>query len=205
MDLFTNGELISQSGVNGDWYLYIRFKDTTGAEQTVKSNVFHLDHSLVTAGAQIGQNGTHWGFESGTLEGWSAASNPSNIPILASNEFFHNAKDTPYNKEGKFFLSTLEGNGTYGDSYNAVVVSPQVTLTRPQVSMLVGGGNGASTYVAACTVDTSQSNSCREVGKLTGSNAEIMQLRTLDLSAYLGQKIFFKMVDSANSSWGTLR
>ncbi|MBP1962810.1 GH116 family glycosyl-hydrolase [Paenibacillus aceris] len=199
---FVNGELISQSGVDGDWYLYIRFKDTTGAEQTMKSNVFHLDNSIVTAGAQVGQNGTHWGFESGTLEGWNAVSNPSNIPILASNVFFHNAKDTPYNKEGKFFLSTLEGNGTYGDSYNTVVVSPQVTLTRPQVSMLVGGGNGANTYVAACTVDTSQSNSCREVGKLAGSNAETMQLRTLDLSAFIGQKIFFKMVDSANSSWG---
>ncbi|WP_171683980.1 GH116 family glycosyl-hydrolase [Paenibacillus planticolens] len=199
---FANGGMLTQSGVAGDWYLYVRFTDTAGTEQTVKSNVFHVDPSIITAGAQVGQNGSHWGFESGTLEGWNAASNPSNIPILASNVFFHNAPSTPYTKEGKFFLSTLEGNGTYGDSYNAVIVSPQVTLTRPEVSMLVGGGNGANTYVAACTVDTSQSDSCREVGKLAGNNAETMQLRTLNLSAYLGQKIFFKMVDNATGAWG---
>ncbi|WP_187273947.1 GH116 family glycosyl-hydrolase [Paenibacillus sp. N3.4] len=200
---FANGDMLTQSGVVGDWYLYVSLTDTSGAVKTFKSNVFHLDNTLITAGAQAGLNGSHWGFESGTLEGWNVVSNPSNIPILASNAFFHNNATTPYNKEGKYFLSTLEGGGTtYADTYNAVVVSPQVTLTRPTVSMLVGGGNGTNTYVAACTVDTSQANSCREVGKMQGANAETMQLRSLDLSAYLGQKIFFKMFDNSNSSWG---
>ncbi|WP_314589314.1 GH116 family glycosyl hydrolase [Paenibacillus terrigena] len=199
---FASEEMIQQRNVDGDWYLYIRYTDTKGDLQTIASKPFHLNQALVTAGAEAGQNGTHWGFESGTLEGWTAPSNASDIPILASNEFFHNTPTTPYNKAGQFFLSTLEGNNTYGDSYNAVVVSPEVTLSRPTVSMLVGGGNGSNVYVAACTVDATKPYKCNEVGKVQGTNAENMQQRSMNLSAYLGQKIFFKMVDSSTTAWG---
>ena len=68
--------------------------------------------------------------------------------------------------------------------------------------MLVGGGNSSTNYVAACIYDTSEQYNCREVATARGINAESLQYHTLNLSNYLGQTVFFKVVDNNTGEWG---
>ena len=146
----------------------------------------------------------HWSWEDGQLDGWQLKTSASTMgPIIASHQYFHNAPTIPYNKEGTYFLSTLEtAGGGYSDTNTGVITSPTFTLTYPIASLLVGGGNGPDTYVAACVYDTSQPYNCRQVAKAQGANAEALQYRTLDLSANLGATMFFEMYDNSTGSWG---
>nr|MDQ2717276.1 fibronectin type III domain-containing protein [Chloroflexota bacterium] len=144
----------------------------------------------------------YWGFEDGTLQGWQVVAG-SFGQLITNRAYFHNRSTLLYDKEGTYFLSTLETpSGSFNDGYTGVIVSPQFTLTHPTASMLIGGGNSPTTYVAACVVDTSQPYNCREVAKAQGINDEILQYETLNLSAYIGQSIFFKVVDNSTAGWG---
>ena len=60
----------------------------------------------------------------------------------------------------------------------------------------VGGGRGQSTYAALCTADG------KEVHRARGVNDQIMQTVTWDLTPYVDQKMFLKVVDQATTGWG---
>ena len=88
----------------------------------------------------------YWGFEDGTLQGWQIVSDPSTAgPLIANHALFHNNPGIPYNKEGTYFLSTIEappgtcGNG-YCDSYTVTLVSPQFTLESSHCFDVSGWG-----------------------------------------------------------------
>ncbi|MDQ2902303.1 MAG: GH116 family glycosyl-hydrolase [Chloroflexota bacterium] len=152
--------------------------------------------------AHAAASSVYWGFEDGTLQGWQVVAG-SFGQLITNRAYFHNRSTLLYDKEGTYFLSTLEApDGSFNDGYTGVIVSPQFTLTHPSASMLIGGGNSPSTYVAACVVDTAQPYNCREVAKAQGNNDEILQYETLNLSAYIGQTIFFKVVDNSTAGWG---
>jgi non-lysosomal glucosylceramidase len=144
---------------------------------------------------------SYWGFETGTLEGWKVVSTPNNFGVLITDKTYFNNKPTlPVNKEGTYFLSTLEASGGGISDSSGVIVSPQFTLTHPKVSMLVGGGNTPGEYVAACVYDTAEAYNCREVAKAQGViGVEHFQYQTMDLSSFIGESMFIKVVD--NPGW----
>ncbi|WP_329372815.1 non-lysosomal glucosylceramidase [Streptomyces sp. NBC_00669] len=140
--------------------------------------------------------GTTWDFEDGTAQGWQVTSG-SFGRLISDRAFEHNSPTTPYTKQGTWFLSTLESpTQAADDGYTGEVDSPSFVLTRPDISMLVGGGNSANTYVGVVDADG------KTVAKAQGNNAETMIRRTLDLSAYLGQTLHLAVVDKATGSWG---
>ncbi|MFJ2092928.1 GH116 family glycosyl-hydrolase [Streptomyces sp. NPDC087901] len=143
------------------------------------------------------------GFESGAPpSGWRVASG-SFGRLITDRATFHNA-DRPYLKEGKYFLSTLEASDqAANDGYTGTVVSPKFTLARPTVTLLVGGGSSASTYVALCSYDASATDGCgEEVARVSGNNSEVMQYRTLDGSKLVGKDVILKVVDNSTGAWG---
>ncbi|WP_329164520.1 GH116 family glycosyl-hydrolase [Streptomyces sp. NBC_01267] len=143
------------------------------------------------------------GFEGGVLpEGWRVASGAFG-QLVTDRARFHNS-DAPYLKEGTWFLSTLETAGQQpSDSYTGTVVSPKFTLARPTVTMLVGGGSGANTYVALCAYDATAADGCgKEVARASGADSEVMAYRTLDGSSLVGKDVVLKVVDKSTAAWG---
>lgn len=153
------------------------------------------------ASAEPASGPVHWSFEDGTLDGWQVVSGGFDR-LIDDRPNFRN-RGIPFNKEGTYYLSTMErNNGTYDDGMTGVVVSPRFTVTHPTVSMLVAGGSSAEQYVAVCTVDPSAPDGCHEIARRSGPQDEILQYETLDVSAAMGQTAFVEVVDHATGGWG---
>ncbi|MCD6352419.1 MAG: glucosylceramidase [Armatimonadetes bacterium] len=135
-------------------------------------------------------------FESGDLQGWQVLEGRFG-QLVSARATFHNQPGVPYNKQGKYFLSTLEApDGKPNDHYTGVVVSPVFELAAPELSLLVGGGRHSSTYVALCDIEG------QEIVRAQGINAEVMQRRVWRVPDLVGEKVFIKVVDRSQGSWG---
>lgn len=136
-------------------------------------------------------------FESGTLEPWKIIEGKFAHPVGSRSRFFRNLEE--YNKQGEFYLTTLESSADAEkgmDSQVGIVVSPLFIPERGKMTFRVGGGRGKSTYVALCTVDG------KEVQFARGVNDQAMQKESWDLTPYAGQKLFIKVVDESTNGWG---
>ncbi|MFF4191987.1 GH116 family glycosyl hydrolase [Nonomuraea sp. NPDC001831] len=142
-------------------------------------------------------------FESGTLPaGWRIVS--GSFGQLITDRAVNHNDSRPYNRQGAYHLSTLESpTQTPDDGYRGVVVSGTFTIAQPVVSMLVGGGSGANTYVAVCAYDETRPDGCgQELAVARGDSAEVMARRLLDVSAHIGERAIVKVVDDSTSGWG---
>ena len=136
-------------------------------------------------------------FESGKLTPWKVAKGKFGHPIGSRERFFHNQGE--YNKQGKYYLTTLEPSADAEkgqDSQMGVIVSPLLIPEGGKMTFRVGGGGGKSTYVALCTADG------KEVQFARGVNDQVMQNAEWDLSPYVGNKMFLKVVDQSTDGWG---
>ena len=135
-------------------------------------------------------------FESGDLDGWKVLEGRFDS-LISERETFHNSPTERYNKQGRYFLSTLErADGTADDTQVGVVQSPTFTLGGPKMSFLIGGGNHPDTYVALCTEDG------KEALKASGANAEKMRLMEWNAPDLVGKRVFLRVVDRNTGSWG---
>ncbi|MCG6158010.1 sulfatase family protein [Rubinisphaera margarita] len=136
-------------------------------------------------------------FESGKLDPWRIVAGEFGHLIGSRSEFFRSEKE--YNKQGTYYLTTLEPSATAErgqDSQTGVIVSPLFIPTRGTMTFRIGGGRGKATYVALCTADG------KEVEFARGINDQVMQNATWDLTPYAGRKMFIKIVDHSTTGWG---
>ena len=82
------------------------------------------------------------------------------------------------------------------DSQTGVIVSPLFVPERGSITFRIGGGGSPSTYAALCTGDG------KEVQFARGVNDQVMQNAVWDLTPYVGQKMFIKIVDQSTDGWG---
>jgi hypothetical protein len=75
-------------------------------------------------------------------------------------------------------------------------MTPQLSANGTWDSLRVGGGRGESTYAALCTADG------KEVAFARGINDQAMQEAEWDLTPYVGQKMYIKVVDNSTARWG---
>ena len=136
-------------------------------------------------------------FESGKLEPWKVVEGEFGHLIGSRSEFFRNKQE--YNKQGKYYLTTLEPSADAEkgmDSQTGVIVSPLFVPEGGTMTFRIGGGRGQSTYAALCTADG------KEVQFARGINDQVMQNAAWDLTPYVGQKMFIKVVDNSTTGWG---
>lgn len=156
----------------------------------------------VLATAARGEDLVRFDFETGDLQGWQVVEGQFDY-LISDRPQFHNTyatnPDRQYNKQGKYYLSTVEQQPgrPSNDRMTGVVESPVFELTAPEMSMLIGSGTQARTYVALCTLDG------REVligrGK---AETEVMQRVTWQAPQLVGQKVFLRVVDRETGGWG---
>ncbi len=136
-------------------------------------------------------------FESGKLEPWKVVAGQFGHPIGNRSAFFRDKGQ--YNKQGEYYLTTLESSADAErgmDSQTGVIVSPLFVVQGETMTFRIGGGRGPSTYAALCTADG------KEVAFARGINDQVMQKASWDLSPYVGQKMFIKVVDDSTTGWG---
>lgn len=135
-------------------------------------------------------------FETGDLQGWKVVEGQFDR-LICDWEFFHNQPDVPYNKQGRYYLNTLElSDGSRTDAMTGVLESPVFILDVGTVSFLIGGGSHRDTYMALCADDGS------EVRGASGKNTEVMQRITWDVDELLGKRAFLRIVDGNRGGWG---
>jgi hypothetical protein len=139
-------------------------------------------------------------FETGDLQDWRIVEGSFGM-FVCDRDTFHNGGAT-YNKQGIFFLSSLETlSYTPNDGYTGTAESPVFKLTQPEISFLVGGGNNSSTnYIALCTVD--QDLNEEEVLWAYGADTEVMQRINWNVPELVGQTVFVRLLDHAIGGWG---
>ncbi len=137
----------------------------------------------------------HFDFEKGTADGWIMIEGAFGKSVSGRADFHHG--NLPYNKNGRYFFTTLENpDDSPSDKYTGVIESPVFQLTGPDMSMLVGGGRHKNTRVALCTLDG------REHAVAHGANAEKMQRIEWSLPVLVGKKVFVRIVDTNTGGWG---
>ena len=151
--------------------------------------------SLQAAGAE---ESVRFDFETGDLQGWKVVEGNFQSS-LGKRPRFNNPPHAPHNRQGKFCLSTLEGEADMGlGSQVGVIESPVITLAGKELSFLLAGGNHDDTYAALCDEDG------RELRVARGRNSEPLERVTWDVAPYAGHKVFLKIVDLNPGAWGYL-
>ena len=144
------------------------------------------------AGQQI-----HFDFETGDLQGWQVVEGAFDY-LVSDRARYHNPPPRPYNKQGKYYLSTVEQQPgkPSNDRFTGVVESPVFVLEGAEMTFLVGGGKYDGVYVALCTLDG------KEHLKARGVQDEVMQRTTWKAPQLVGQRVFLRVVDRETQGWG---
>jgi hypothetical protein len=112
------------------------------------------DNPAKNSAAKPSARSASFDFESGSLEPWKVVEGKFGHLLGSRSTFFRDLGE--YNKQGKYYLTTLESSAdalTGMDSQTGVIVSPLFIPDGGPMTFRVGGGRGQSTYVALCTVD----------------------------------------------------
>ena len=158
--------------------------------------VFLLSLLAVAAPADNAAPVVRFDFETGDLQGWRIIEGGFGM-FLCDRPFYHNTPTVRYNKQGKFFLSTLDQpDGSPNDAPTGVAESPVFVLAGREMSFVVGGGSHRDTYVALCTLDG------EEVLTAHGINDEVMQRVKWDAPNLVGQRVYLRIVDGNTGGWG---
>ena len=145
--------------------------------------------TLVAAAADL-----RFDFEDG-LDGWRIVEGSFGAFHCKRAEYHH--VGGAYRKHGTFFLSTLESpDARPDDAYTGVAESPVFRLEAPSLSLMVGGGNHANTYIAICRLDGT------EVKRAQGRCAQEMVDVTWELPELVGQLVFLRVADGHPAGWG---
>lgn len=136
-------------------------------------------------------------FESGKLSPWKVVEGKFGHLIGERVKFFR--KEQNYNKQGTFYLTTLESSPDAErgmDSQTGVITSPLFIPEGGTMTFRVGGGRGPSTYVSLCTA------AGKEVLWARGDNDQVMLEASWDLTPFAEKKMFIKVVDRSTVGWG---
>lgn len=138
--------------------------------------------------------GSVFDFESGDLQGWKVSN--GKFGLLPTN-----SSRCAFNKQGKYFIGTGENeNGDCDNAYVGELKSPEFVIEYPIMSLLIGGGKDKDRlYIALRRVSDN-----RELFRETGRDNDWMDRRVWDLRNFVGQKVYFVMVDNATGQWGHL-
>ncbi len=146
--------------------------------------------------ASAGESRVRFDFETGDMQGWRVVQG-SFGKTIGSFDVFQNTPTVKYNKQGTYYLHTLQrADGSTTGELTGVIESPVFTLDGGAISLWVGGGAHGNTYVALCTADG------KEVFTARGKNVETLQEFHWDASELVGRKVFVKMVDLHPGHWG---
>ncbi|MGL4593163.1 MAG: hypothetical protein ACRCUY_00370 [Thermoguttaceae bacterium] len=146
-------------------------------------------------------------FESGDLnqEGWKVIEGENTKPIGSRDMEFHN-NSVPYQKHGKFYLTTLEhaADDRPVDAPMCVMESPVFIVSGKEASIHVGGGKREKTYIALVPVNEDGSLG-DPVEKARGLESQGLSLVTWNVEKWNEKPFLLQVVDLETGGWGHIR
>jgi len=138
-------------------------------------------------------------FESGKLDGWRILEGKAGKP-LSDVDALPAWKHRPFNREGKYHLSTINTGKGFTDKQTVVLESPRFTIGGDKASFLLsGGGNARNLYLALV-----EDGSGKELMRAMGPRGPQMKRHHWDLSKLKGKTAYLRMVDQNQGGWGHL-
>jgi non-lysosomal glucosylceramidase len=130
-------------------------------------------------------------FESGTYADWAAEGTAFGSRPAKGNEFGHG---TPVvGIQGGYFVdSFLNGQ----DKDTGTLTSKPFVISRPYLTLLVGGGNAPGKECVNLLIDG------QTVDTATGNNTEILQPVAWDMAKFKGKSAQLQIVDASTEGWG---
>ncbi|MDR7130884.1 putative membrane-bound dehydrogenase-like protein [Algoriphagus sp. 4150] len=126
-------------------------------------------------------------FETGTLQDWTASGDAFANPIFNSDPSPVHSKEDKINFTGENFLSS---GGTENYKLTGTLTSVPFKVTQPFASFLVSGGALADTRVELVLEETGE-----VIYKSTGQGRATLQPVVVDLSSYVAQSVFIRIID----------
>ncbi len=134
-------------------YVFIKIVDaSTAAWGHITFDDFHANGYINEAMSiqPLPPQEIHWSFESSGLSPFKVTQGEFGVGIIANWITERNAPHGKINKDGNYYLSTVETDttATIDESYVGTIVSPTFAIKDPEVTMKVGGGVSDENYVA---------------------------------------------------------
>ncbi len=138
-------------------------------------------------------------FESGDLDGWSIIEGAAGR-LVSNHASLPRWRGRPFNREGKFHLSTVETADGFSDSQQVVLQSPEFVIRGDQASFLASGGfDPESLFVGLYDAET------KDVLLSAGGAKGPQMKRTIwDVRKLQGKTVFLRVVDKNIDGWGHL-
>ncbi|MEB2780930.1 PVC-type heme-binding CxxCH protein [Algoriphagus sp. C2-6-M1] len=127
-------------------------------------------------------------FETGTLQDWTASGDAFASAIFSSDPSPVHSEEDRINFEGKNFLSS---GGTKNYKLTGTLTSVPFEVTQPFASFRISGGALADTRVELVLAESDE-----VIYNSTGQGRATLQPVVVDLSPYLNQPIFIRIVDN---------
>ncbi|WP_264355132.1 GH32 C-terminal domain-containing protein [Pseudarthrobacter sp. MM222] len=126
--------------------------------------------------------------------GWSGTGDvaPSSQPSTSGGDFYIGTKR----------INTFETGTTPGDDRQGTLTSPEFSITKNFMSMLVGGGNRSAN--SGQTLAAQLLINGNVVRSLAGDNSGVLNWKGWDVSEFAGQNAQLRVVDQATGGWGHL-
>lgn len=144
-------------------------------------------------------------FESGDLDGWTIVQGENTKPIGSRDLEFH-AGGGPYDKNGKYYLTTLETTANDGptDGVVCVIESPVFKISGDAIAFLVGGGARDGERVELALVDD-ETGALETVATARGENNQKLRKVAWNVKDYVGRDAVIRVVDLETGSWAHIR
>ncbi|WP_336785179.1 S-layer homology domain-containing protein [Paenibacillus sp. MMO-177] len=151
------------------------------------------------------------GFESGDMSGWTVVEGEAFGPDSVSNETTYWAEKIPYNQEGQYHLNGWK----YSEDKTGKLRSTTFKLSGSGwISFKLGGGKNTD-LVHIDVYDATTSELVARYGNTEFADinfpnvdkglrlANMVQYKA-DLRSYLGENLYFEIVDEATADWGVI-
>ncbi|MGI6401829.1 MAG: hypothetical protein ACOX0A_06955 [Thermoguttaceae bacterium] len=159
----------------------------------------------VLTGFAVAQEALHFDFETGDLEGWQIVQGENTKPIGSRELEFH-GNPGPYQKSGKYYLTTLESsaNDAPTDDTLCIIESPVFKLSGNALTFLVGGA-GRRENVRVELALVKEDGDIEPVLVARGEDNQGLRKVEWDVSEYQGELGVIRVVDLETGSWAHIR
>ncbi|MCM4173438.1 dehydrogenase [Arenibacter sp. TNZ] len=127
------------------------------------------------------------GFETGSLQDWTATGNAFKNPIYKQDPSPVHETDAQISFDGNYFLTS---GGTTNYKLTGTLISVPFKVTHPYASFKISGGALADTRVEIKLTETDQ-----VIYSSTGQGRATLQPVVIDLKPYLQKDIFIRIID----------
>ena len=144
---------------------------------------------------------TNGDFETGDLTGWTLE---GEIGYVSGQDVFWKQADKPYGKDGSFLFSGIEDVMGSMEAAKGTLTSGTFTVGGCGfITFKLGGGYNQECYIEIVDATTHEAIA-KYHNDAASTNEGRMFLYRADLSAFVGDEVYIRVVDNAESAWGCL-